>query len=524
MKNGMTLAAAILVAGWVLAPSALAICRVVEPYAESGQDPVVFDPTTVAMVVLAPDIVVDYDCPEPPPDMTPPEPDMPSGLPMPIDPETLPEEDPFDPSICWDGSVGTPVLGWLTHVVVQPSIYADGGSAGLIMPVPRRADVHAAPLDVFQAVAELQRGWVQETVHYVEDPNLGYQCSDPHYSDNTFDAALGAPLMLMGCGDSDYYRSGLDRYEVETEESGDGVVMSETIETTEDYEVVMLNASTLDALLTWLDTNEFAHDEVDDEAFAAYVQDGAWFMAVKVTPANLGGEHVALAPLVVTWEGGDLPIMNALTYDPDGGMLVTDAFILAPEQMEVADGDGTLLYSDEIDISPIGPLAGFGLDDGWLTRIEIVRRTHEVKADSHLQVAEEPEVYRPTITRELTVRIAAACCGSNTIPDPDGVRRTFTEMREYEQGTETPGEEIFYTTPPPDRAYCPGGDHYDGYDSESGSSFGGSSGSGGGSFYFCSASDRRGQRWMASLASWLPLLGAFGAVVWRARRRQKRRR
>jgi hypothetical protein len=514
MKTKTLAAAAILVAGWILAPSALAICRVVEPHTDSGQDPVVFDPTTMAMVVLAPDVVVDYDCPQPPPEMELPEDETPSELPLPIDPETLPEEDPFDPSICWDGSVGTPILDSITHVVVRPAIYADGGSAGLIMPVPRRADVHAAPGEVFDAVAGLQRAYVDETIHYTEDPSLGYQCSDPHYSSNAFDAVAGAPLMLMGCGDTDYYRPGLDRYEVDSEEIGDGVVMSESIETTDDYEVVMLNASTLDALLAWLDENEFAHDEIDDAAFASYVADGAWFMAVKVTPSELAGERVALAPLVVTWVGGDLPIMNALQYDPDGGMLVTDAFILAPEQMEVADGDGTLLYSDEAHVDPLGPLAGFGLEDGWLTRIEIVRRTQEVKVDSYLRVAEEPTVLRPTITRELDVRIAAACCESNSFPDRDGVMRTFTENRVYLQGEETPGEELFYTTPPPDDAYCPGGDAYDE------SSYGGP---GGGPYYFCSASDARGKQRLASLMSWLPLIGAVGAIVWRSRRRRRRR-
>ncbi len=509
MKDPKLVAAAVLVAGWLLAPSALAICRVVEPGTDSGQDPVLFDPTTMAMVVIAPDIVVDYDCPQPPPEMVLPAAEPPSGLPSPFDPETLPEEEP-DPSLCWDGSTGTPIVDTLTHVVVQPAIYADGGTAGLIMPVPRRADVHAAPAGVFDAVAALQHGYVDETIHYVEDPSLGYQCSDPHYyGDNAVDTALGAPLMLMGCADTDYYRPGLDSYAVDTEESGDGIVMSETIETTEDYEVTMLNASTLDALLTWLDENDLAHDEIDDAAFASYVAEGAWFMAVKVTPTATGGERMALAPLVVTWVGGDLPIMNALQYDPAGGQLVTDAFIFAPEQMEVASGDGTLLYSDAAQIDPFGPLTGFGLDAGWLTRIELVRRTEEVKEDSYLRVAEAPEVYRPTTTRELTVRIAAACCGAGTIPDATGVQRTFTEHRLYVQGEEPPGEELFYTTPPPDDAYCPSSGDYGG----------GSYGSG----YYCSASDRVSRRRVASLASWLPLLGAFGAILLRARRRKRRR-
>ncbi len=70
---------------------------------------------------------------------------------------------------------------------------------------------------------------------------------------------------------------------------------------------------------------------------------------------------------------------------------------------------------------------------------------------------------------------------------------------------------MFYTTPPPDDAYCPGGHAYDETSSYSGSSF-----------YLCSASDQRRQQRITSLLSWLPLLGALGAVLWRARRRRRR--
>ena len=66
MKNRTLVAATILVVGWILVPSAWAICRVVEPYADSGPNPVVFDPTTMALIVMAPDQTVDYDCPPAP--------------------------------------------------------------------------------------------------------------------------------------------------------------------------------------------------------------------------------------------------------------------------------------------------------------------------------------------------------------------------------------------------------------------------------------------------------------------------
>jgi hypothetical protein len=138
---------------------------------------------------------------------------------------------------------------------------------------------------------------------------------------------------------------------------------------------------------------------------------------------------------------------------------------------------------------------------------------HEVKTDSYLVPSWAPEIVRPSITRELTVRMAAACCdGGNSLPDPRGSDRVFTEQRTYLEGEETPGEEIFYRAPPPDEAYCPGGEMYAPPDRDY--------------YYYCSAGERcadprvrhEGRRW-AALVGWAPVLLSFGVIVLRRRRR-----
>jgi len=121
----------------------------------------------------------------------------------------------------------------------------------------------------------------------------------------------------------------------------------------------------------------------------------------------------------------------------------------------------------------------------------------------------EGDVVRPVIDREVNVRIAAPCCeddGGQAIPDPDGVRRSYTEERTYLEGQE-PADDYFRTTPPPDPEYCPGGESYD----EPYGSYGS------GYDYSCAVDDRVTRRRLAALGSWLPLLGAFALILWRRR-------
>lgn len=486
------------IAAGLAPPAASAVCRVVEPV-EGGGDGVLFDPTTTVLVVKAPDQIVDYECPE----------EALLGM----------EDRPWereDPAVCPDGvTEATPIRDTLIHVVVQPALYANGGTAGLIMPLPRRTDVNTAPEGLFDALNSLMRIRVRETVEFVEDSSLGYQCSDPHYSglDPRILDVAAAPTMLYGCaGEDGYYRPGLEGSDTSEVEYSEGdTVEFEAIPVSDDYDATVLNASSLEALTMWLDGNDFAHDAVDDAAFQRYVGEGNWFVAIHVHPPDLGGELRALAPIVVTYRGEDFPITHELSYDPAGGVIETDLFVLAPTKMAVGDGDAITSYARPFELNLFEHpehwvLRGFGLHAGFLTRMHLERRMADaLQVDTKLVEAGDLSVVEPDpIERYTRVRIAQACCPGQSIPI-DG-ERTFTEVREYDLGSAPPDDTLFYRAPPPEAMNCPGGDYYEARAAELGY---------GTDDYSCTVA--------GAAVSWSPVLLVV-MLSWRRRRISGRRR
>lgn len=499
----------------LLIPSvAGAVCRVIEP--STGEATVAFDPTTTVLVVQAPEQVVEWLCPvqrtfEP---WEEEEQEFHERNLIPSDEEEEDENgdpiEPIDPSICWDGSAAEPVYDTLTHVVVQPSVYARGGRAGLVMPIHRRADVHAGPGDVMALVNGLQDAWVEETLEYQEDSSLGLQCSDPHYAsaEGAGGFMLPSPLMLYGCGDdsSDFYRPGLEGGETSVVEYSDGEsVEFEQIPVSDDYTATVLSASSENALFQWMDDNGFAHDAVDDAAFAKYVGEGQWFVALDVHPEDLGGEQRALAPIIVTYRGDSFPITHELSFDPEGGIIETDLFVLAPQRMAVEAGDSLITYAGEFSLDEFedADLNRFGLGQGWLTRIHMERRMSDIlQLDTRLVVEEGPaatEEVIPTLERTTRVRIAQACCPGNAIPDSDAPSRMYNDSRRYRLSAQPDNSMLFYSTPEMDADFCYGGASYDEV------SYGGSDD------YGCTVA--------GATASYSPLFLAL-FIVWRKRRRR----
>lgn len=562
---------ALALGGLADAPPAAAICRVVEPARDSGQEGVPFDPTTAALYVWAPNQIVDYRCAaddggapndggaaedagamaalddagsldagstdagslaDPsdagvafdasPPDAEPSDAGVAFDASSP-DAASLDAGAP-DPSVCPDGSLAEPVRGTLTSLVVQPSILASGGSAGLVMPVPGRPDVHVGSASIFTAAASLMRGRVHETATVREDPSLGFQCTDPHYTASALDVIATAPLALYGCsadGSSDYYRPGTETREPEVTVYGDaGVVQWESFATTDAYDVTVLNASTIDALRAWLDEHGFAHDEDDDQAFSAYVGEEAWFVAVHVHPPDTG-DRLALEPLVVTWRGTRLPVTHRLQYDPNGGMLITDAFVIAPTRMGAADGSAFTEYAAPVELRST-ELGGFGLSSAWLTRLTMTRLAHEWREDSEIVPEEVGREVRPTVERRVDIRIPAPCCpgGSIAVSSPDA-QRTFTHERDYFEGDD-PGipDSWFYPTEELTGAWC-----NESYESSWGSGSGSSYSCLGGSSSSSSGRTLRGctvygpREWGAIAFGWGPLVLVVAFVVLRHRRR-----
>ncbi len=513
LMRGLRGSAIALVALWLASPhTALAVCRIVEPVSESGEEGVLFDPLTTVVMVRAPEQHVGWECPEVlEPDADVPdadagtmegdagaspvdagtdeggdagtEPELDSG-PGDTDAGTDETGEPEAP-LCPDGSFATKVYGTLSHVVVQPAIYGGGGKAGMIMPVPRRADVHGAPTELMAGIERISGGWVRETVTYVEDESLGFQCSDPHYSarersmgEQLLAGLFAGPLFATGCSaDEEYYRPGLESYDAgrvtyprdagpDAEPTEEDAVVYETIPVGEDYEVTVLSATTLFALSQWMDERGLAHDEVDDAAFERYIGEDQWFVAVQVQPpeAETPGTRRVLPPLVVSYVGGELPISHELTYDPAGGVVETDLVVLAPTRTRLEDDDGLLRLAQRFELSAFDPddraLRGFGLNEGWMTRIHIERRMAEEKMDTRVveDPSTEPHGEGGLVQRETTVRIPLACCpGSNSVPR-ENVGAEHTEVYEYALGEESPASAEFYTTSPPEELCNPGYD------------------------------------------------------------------
>jgi hypothetical protein len=489
MKNRLFLATVVAMAGCVYAASAAhAICRVVEPAEDSGHSPVEFDPTTTALAVRVPDALLDYDCSH-------------AGPPIELDPKLA-----DDPRFCEDGSWATEVRGPVVSLVLRPALYARGGRAGLIMPLPGRADVQVAPEGIFEAVSELiVPGMVEETTEFIEDPSLGWQCGDPHYSYATaVEAVASAPLALYGCGDSgdgSFYRPGTDSRPSEVIDSEAGVVRVEHIPASPEYDIAVLEASSLDALYAWMDENGFAHGQEDDEALGRYVASGKWFLAVTVHPPDMGGERIALAPLVVSWQGREIPITHELQFDPRGGMLSTDLFVIGPHRMSAADGSATTEYAAPAYFAG-SVLEGFGVASGWLTRLRIDRMMDRDIPDSRVVVAAawEGEV-RPGIRRTRRVYIAGPCCPDGSIPADEGTHRTHRVERSYAFGEEPADSELWFNSMA-EPQYC-GPAAYERYGAPDGYEN-----------YHCSTSRIR---W-SGVASWIPLLIGIGVVLVRARR------
>ena len=464
-------------AALLLPDVASAVCRVVEPSRDSGDPGVAFDPRTSALYVLAPDQVVDVDCAD----------------------GSVPVPDGGDNYHCDDGEPGAVTRDSLVSLVVQPSILAMGGTAGLIMPVAARPDVATGSSELLRAAAALEVPTIHETVVVHEDPSLGHQCSDPHYSRVIHPAELAGAL--WGCGE--YYRPGTEGRATTTVDYSDaGSVELETISTTDAYDVTVLSASSLEALSAWLDDNGFAHSAVDDDAFGAYVGEGHWFVAVHVHP-DASGLSLALDPIVVTWRGAALPLQHRLQYSPHGGVLTTDAWVLAPSRVDAADGSAFTLYAAPAEVGD-GPLAGFGLSHGWLTRIEATRISSNYLDDSELVLSDAPEELRGVIERRTDARIAAPCCpgGATAVSDP-AAYRTYEHERTY-LASEAPAipDEWLGSTPSPGAQYC-GGETFGILESETRPDLRG-----------CAVS--RGPLREAVLG-WGPIAFALAVLVWRRR-------
>ena len=378
---------------------AYAVCRVVEPLGESGG--IVFDPNTLVLFVHAPDQLVGSTCV---PVGNGPDDDMDAGT------EGGGGAGSGAGSECPAGTRPNDRVGSIMHMVVQPAVLSTG-RAGLVMPVPARPDVHAANPDLFTGLRERLQPRIMENRIQVEDASLGYQCRDPKWSSDDGGGCGGGgdDYRVGDAGDrrNDFFDP-IEDDPLQRVMFGDDEVSFAKALSTRDYDVTVLSASSPDALVAWLDENGFAHDADDDEAFAAYVNEGSWFVALDVHPRGFR----ELDPLVVSWAGDTIPLMHRLQYDPDGGELTSSVFVMAPSRVDALDGSARTLYAAPAGFA--GELRGFGLATGWITQLELTRETSQRLRDSQLIPVPSLEL-RPVLPKDVKVRIPSSQC-----PDDDG--------------------------------------------------------------------------------------------------------
>ena len=534
------LAASVLLAGTIAPSRARAICRVVE---SEDAPPVAFDATTSAFFVVVDDVIIDYTCPE---DGEPvrrlselgrrqasdvidrelPVSELAAFTPFGVAVPAYVGADAGPPDagglvrVCRDGTPATEVHSPLVSLVIQPRLLDGGGHAGLVMPVESRPDVALGPSDAFSSLSAISTAMseqIHETVIVTEDPSLGFQCTDPHYTSeaeglepsDVLASIATAPLAIYGCGadGSPYYRPGTGSRDTREIDYGDeGSVSYETIPVSDAYTVTALSASSLEALARWMDEHHFVHDAIDDAAFAAYVGEDRWFVALDVHPPSdvetteLG--VTGLAPLVVSWPGEVIPIQNRLQFDPDGGTVITDAYVLSSQRVDAEDGSALTLSAGATELE--GSLASFGLSRGQLTHLRVARQQQLEAEDSRIVpiVGTVPAAPRTDVERTTRVRIPLPCCQGGSVASSSAPPRTFTYERTYPRTASPPAiPEAWFRSPEHalSEPFCAEASR-------------GSRSSGGG--LFCAVSG-------STVSGFGPVAFALGLLALRARRRKR---
>lgn len=110
-------------------------------------------------------------------------------------------------------------------------------------------------------------------------------------------------LVTYSCDDWRGGDSGLDQADTGAEGGGPGTDGSATGVTVEaefsagEYDIVILNASESNGLLTWLDGNGYAVDATAEALLQTYIDQGAYFFAAKVDLEELPADASYLSPL-----------------------------------------------------------------------------------------------------------------------------------------------------------------------------------------------------------------------------------
>jgi hypothetical protein len=114
---------------------------------------------------------------------------------------------------------------------------------------------------------------------------------------------------------------------------------------------------------------------------------------------------------VVSFRGDTIPLQHRLQFRAGGGVLTTEAFVMAAHRMEASDGSAETLFAAPAGFG--GAAAGFGLSQGWLTLLHFSRDRAAWMEDAVLRPSQDVEE-RPVQTITERIRIPSSECPSSS--------------------------------------------------------------------------------------------------------------
>lgn len=199
-----------------------------------------------------------------------------------------------------DASIDPPpaceVLSEAITVVVQPrfSTGADGSSFAMLLVTPSGAHIQLEREGIFRELAEATAPEVEVREVYIEDPRLGYQCSDPKWQSG---AGCGGGSWSSGGGGGNFDPPDgpADYHDPETD----------AVQAIGPYAVARLSATTAEELAASLTALGYVALESDIDAIAPYLALGYQAVAVRIDlAAEVSG--AGLEPLSLTYPGTEM--------------------------------------------------------------------------------------------------------------------------------------------------------------------------------------------------------------------------
>ncbi len=221
----------------------------------------------------------------------------------------------------------------------------------------------------------------------------------------------------MACGtDRSLSKGGIDSGFSDTGEGGRGVSVIAT-GMSASYSFTVLEASSEDALLGWLDENGWDVAE-SGPSIAAYVSEGGWqFVAISLLPATDSAGAI-LPPVSITYSGEQVVYPARMGRYNMVDELHTIVFVRAETPMTVSAGwsvepvgelAGTMddyegdVYDERLRALG-GDAPGYGLaysdadGNGWLTRFDSMTTPDANTADATFTASDDETYVRATVT------------------------------------------------------------------------------------------------------------------------------